>query len=149
MQPTDPCSLATVTMLQLVPSNDLVLVCYQSHSGRQTTPIATAPPPDHVRVELGWLLLTRVHPAEMVCHGPSCLLRRGSPLCFQPVSLLRHCRILHLMVLLLSRSFVYCFCKDAVSSSGYTVFLLFFSCAWQLYHVKGLNLPGLLWQLPC
>ena len=79
MQPTGPCSVAIVTILQLVPSNDSVLVCYQSHSGRQTTPIATAPPPDHVRVELGWVLLTRVHPAGMVCHGPSCLLRRGSP----------------------------------------------------------------------
>jgi hypothetical protein len=48
-----PCSVAIVTILQLVPSNDFVLVRYQSHSGRQTTPIATAPPPDHVRVELG------------------------------------------------------------------------------------------------
>jgi hypothetical protein len=65
-------------------SNDFLLVCYQSQSSRQTTPTATAPPPDHVLVGSGWVLLNRGNPAGMVCRGPSCTLRRGSPFCGSP-----------------------------------------------------------------
>lgn len=92
VQPADSCSAAIVKMLQLVTSNDFLLVCYQSHGSRQTTPIATAPSSYHVRVESGWVLLNRVHPTEMVCHGPSCLFRRGSLSPSPPSAAARHCR---------------------------------------------------------